>query len=347
MSAIRRFGVLDENSVFIFKIDTRFTNAGATDGSENPLTFKLPLREYNGAGTPYKFIIRVNDGRPDYAFGAWSTPADFTLHFSDPGEYIITIFGDVVGVNNDRWGSGIDRLKITEIIHWGNFYFGTRAFNGCTNLVVNAPNVLVLPTSPSFFFQGIKEIRSPMNLISTEKATDMGNFLAGIQTPLKSTLNPFFKSLNAVAGLYSSSFTADVEGIEIISDSITSLSQPWNGLTTPRTAGNFYLRIKTPNLKQMFRVFYSVSHARTKCHAGEIDVRNVNNTNEWLSSGTFQTWQVDATLLGWANNLPFMQSGVTWDWNGSKYSNNPAVIAALNKITKDWGVIFTNLTMAL
>ena len=347
MSANKRFFPIENiNSVFIFKINTNHINTGATDGSENPLTFKLPLREYFGAGTPYNFIIRVNDGRPDYAFGAWSTPADFTLHFSTAGEYIITIFGDVVGVNYDRWGSGIDRLKITEILQWGNFYFGTRAFNGCVNLVVNAYNTLVLPSSPSYFFQGIKEIRSPMNLINTEKAVDMGLFLSGIQTPLKSTLNPFFKSLITVTGLYSVSFTADVEGIEIISDSVQSLSQPWNSLVTPRAFGDFYLRIKTPNLKTMFRVFYGASHARTKCHAGEIDVRNVTNTDQWLSSGNFTTVQVDATLLGWANNLPYMQSGVTWDWYGSKYSNNPAVIAALNKITNDWGVIFTNLTMA-
>ena len=344
MGATRRFyAVSKEISVFIFKIDTRLIVGGATDGSENPLTFRLPLPDITTT-LKHTCTVDVDDGRPSYTFTPLSTTDDLTLHFATAGIYTITITGTVSNWSTyATWGVP-SRKKIIEILKWGNFIFPTRAFYMCSNLVVNAPNVLVLPSSPSWFFQGIKEFKSSLALIDTSKATNMSRFMSGLQTPLNSILNPFFLALVTVTDFYTSiAFTNEVEGIEIVSDSITSLSQPWNLCTTPRAAGDFYLRIKTPNLTTMFRVIHN-GDFRTKCHAGEIDVRNVTNTGSWLNSIMPQA-NVDKTLLGWAN-LPFMQSGVTWNWNGSKYSNTPEVIAAYNKITVEWGVIFTNLTMA-
>ena len=50
MSAIRRFfNSDDENSVFRFRIDTSKIVSGATNGSENPLTFKIPMTWAGGS----------------------------------------------------------------------------------------------------------------------------------------------------------------------------------------------------------------------------------------------------------------------------------------------------------
>lgn len=331
----------DDDTPMVFQIDTRNIVAGATDGSENPLTFRIPLRQRSDQSG----IIRVSDGRADISVNSSTPSTAFNLTFATAGIYTITLFGKFVDFSfYNTVNMPYDRLKIILISQWSNvMILGTRFFYQCANLVIDAPNVLVLPVVPSWCFQQIKEIRSSLNLIDTTKATDMDRSVYFIATPLSSTFNPFFQSLNIVLQLYQDlTFTPAVNKIEIISNSVVTLSQPWNNIIFQNT-GNIELICQTPNLTTMFRVIWN-GEVRTRCHAGKIDVRNVTNTNQWLNSVMPQA-NVDATLLGWAN-LPFMQAGVTWNWNGSKYSNNAAVIAAYNKITVTWGVIFTGLTMA-
>lgn len=338
MSASRRFFAVDGlNSILVFKINTNNIVTGATDGSENPLTFRMPPATNYSTNS---CIIRVNDGRPDKIINSSSTESDLTLHFTTAGEYEVTVIGRLGGFSFYN-ATGYDRKKITLISRTYNFKFHIRTFFNCSNLVIDSPDVLLLPSDMNNGFIGIKEFKSDLSLIDTSKVKAAAGIINGLQTPLKSLFNPFWLSLSSFEVYNNITLDSSIKKIQIISESITSLYQPFNAISTPLT---IELDVQTPNLKQMFRVFYNGA-IKARSHAGKIDVRNVTDTSQWLN-GTFTTAQVDATLLGWANNLPFMQSGVTWNWNGSKYSNNPAVIAAYNKITNEWGVIFTNLTMA-
>jgi hypothetical protein len=332
----------DEETPFIFEVDTRNVVSGATDGSENPLSFRIPAPVTSGNSG---IVIKVSDGRPDIGISGSTTTANLTLTFTTPGVYEIKIYGRF----NSGWtfylaAQGFDRLKITKVKQWpsNTLFFAIRAFQMCSNLVINAPNVLVLPTDSGLFFQSIKGFESDLSLFDTSKCVTAVGILQLVQNNFNSLLNPFWLNLTSFNNVYSNAkLTASIDKIEVISNSITLFSQALTGLTTPLST--IRVVFKTPNLTNMFRFFFS-GDIRTKAHGGEIDVRSVNDTSNWLT-GTFSTWQVDATLLGWAQ-LPYMQAGVTWNWNGSKYSNNPAVIAAYNKITVQWGVIFTNLTMA-
>ena len=337
MSANRRFfALLNNNAMLQFTIDTRNIVTGATDGSENPLTFRIPSVQVASNSC----VIKVNDGRPDKIINSSSTTSDFILDFATAGEYEITVIGRLsFSFYFQMWG--YDCKKITLVSRTYNFKFDIRTFYNCSNLVIDSPDVLLLPLEMTSGFQGIKEFKSDLNLIDTSKVTAASGIIQGLQFPLKSLFNPFWLSLYLFEVYKSVTLDPSITKIQIISDSITSLYQPFNAITTPST---IELDVQTPNLTTMFRVFNNGA-IKARSHGGKIDVRNVTNTSNWLI-GKFTTAQVDATLLGWANNLPFMQSGVTWNWNGSKYSNNPAVIAAYNKITNDWGVIFTNLTMA-
>lgn len=346
----RRFFVLNSgNTPFVFTVDTTKINVGATDGSENNLTFRLPLRNVGALQAATKCIVKVSDGRPDISIvGTSEVTSKGLITFSTPGIYQIKIYGfaQFFGFyyrppTANYYGQ--DYKKMASIDSWGNSVkLDIRTFYQCENLIIKANNTLVLPLDTSWLFQGIKGFESSLTLIDTSKATSVTRLLFGISNVLPDNLNPFWLSLTNFESVYSgNTFSSSLNKIEIISSTLERLFQPFDGITF-LNAGTIELICDTPNLKTMFRVFYS-GEVRTRCHAGKIDVRNVTDPTQWITLA-FTTAQVDATLLGWAN-LPFMQSGVTWDWKGSKYSNNPAVIAALNRITNDWGVIFTNLTM--
>ena len=64
MSSLRRIvSKSSEVSTFIFTIDTTKIVSGATNGSENPLQFKIPLSNIANAST--NCVVKVSDGRPD------------------------------------------------------------------------------------------------------------------------------------------------------------------------------------------------------------------------------------------------------------------------------------------
>lgn len=345
-TAARFFTVDGLNNTLVFKIDTRNVVTGATDGSENPLTFRLPISQFNSYNA---FIIRVNDGRPDVSITSSTGASALELSFSSAGVYTITLIGRIGNFNfqGSYSGSayGYDRLKAISIDRWSSTVrWGAGCFMGCTNLYINAQNTLVLPSDSSDFFRGIAGFNISLSLIDTTKVTISLRMLNNINTVLDGQLNSFWQSVVSFASVYSgNTFNSTVNKIEIISNSLENFDTPWDAVVFQNT-GTIELICDTPNLRRMFRVFRN-GHVRSRCHAGRIDVRNVTDPNGWIT-GALTTAQTDATLLGWANNLPFMQAGVTWNWNGSTYSNNPAVIAAINKITTQWGVIFTNLTMA-
>lgn len=344
-NALRRFqAIQDENSVFKFTIDTSKINPSGTDGSENPLTFRIPCSTGGGNSA----IIKVSDGRPDIVVNNLTNFSGLVLTFSSAGIYQVSVVGRLIlfSFNGSTSGFqyGYDLRKIVSVDQWGkDIQFISRCFYGCVNLEINATNTLQLPADSQYFFRQIKGFNSPLGLIDTSKVTQPQGVLLDVNGVLPSTLNPFWQSANNLNSVYTgNTFDSSVDKIEIISNNITTMSDPWGDIVFQNT-GIIRLICQTPNLQNIFRIHRN-GQVRTRCHLGEVDVRNVTNTSGWANGGMAKAL-VDQTLMGWANNLPFMQSGVTWDWGGAKYSNNPAVIAAYNKITSDWGVIFTNLTM--
>lgn len=345
MNLATRFLLLeDDNSVFIFTIDTRNIVSGATNGSQDPLKFRIPSRQHSVNNC----IVKVSDGRPDISITSSNTDASpgFTLNFATAGIYQITIIGAMIfSYYFAQTTYGYDKLKLISIDQWSqSIIHGEGTFDGCSNLIIKAQNTLVLPVNSSDFFRSIKGFESDLSLIDTSKCTSAQRILATIPTPLKGTLNPFWISLISLSSNYNgNAFDASVNRFEIYSDTLVSLSDPW-GMLTFQNTGPIELICATPNVTSLFRIHRN-GDVRTRCHLGRVDVRSVTNTSNWINGGMAKNL-VDATLLGWAANLPYMQAGVTWSWGGSTYSNNPAVLAALHKITVDWGVIFTGLTMA-
>ncbi|MFC0344064.1 BspA family leucine-rich repeat surface protein [Epilithonimonas hispanica] len=320
---------------FIFTVDTSLIVAGATNGSENPLSYILPILSLTSA------IVRVNDGRADISLTSSNLSANRRLVFASAGVYKITIFQVNMTFHANNSTVGIDKNKMISIDNWGNnTTYNIQCFRYCYNLEFKATNTLVLPSVISAFFAETKGFPSKdISNLDTSKVTDAVNVFANVPTKFKKLLNPFFLNLTNANGIYSGLDLSELEKLEIISNTLTTANDIFSGATRP-----FYgeIILQTPNLTNITALCYRFSTpppALDKC-----DFRSVNNALNFLRN-PMSTTNVDKTLIAWAK-LPTMVSGVTWDWKGSKYSNNSEVITAYNKITNEWGVIFTNLTMA-
>lgn len=346
MGANRRFFALAaENSIFEFTIDTRNIVVGATSGSENPLTFRFPIVFPNSANN---FIVRVSDGRPDFLY--IPNPSGLVLTFATAGIYTISLFGRVLYFNPNT-GSGYDRLKFIEINRWGNVSFGTGAntwnntFSGCSNLTIKATNGLKFPDSTTNFFANIIGFDSciDLNLYDVSETSQLSGMFAGITLPLYSVLNPFFNKATSLYLLYDGNDMSNVPKIEIIAPLLTNVQ--W---MLRNSAFQGELIINAP-LTQIYGLLENVANPPS---LGKVDIRKVRATGNFqrFINSTMSTANVDATLLGWVNNFDW--SGVTVisptcsiHFRSSKYSNNPAVIAA-KTFLESKGYVFTNLTMA-
>lgn len=337
MSSIRRFFALEaENSVFKFKIDTRNIVSGATNGSQNPLTFKLPISSTPGN----RFILRVSDGRADVAVTSGTSTANSVISFATAGIYDIEIIGRMTWLGMGNGTVGYDRLKMIEINQWSlAITWENSSFSNCSNLLIKATNTVKLPSSSNLFFQNTLGFTSGKldNILFQDVTTAVG-ILSGVPTVFTDLFNPFMPKLTTAGSLFSGLVLTSLSKVEIISDSITNVGALFGSILKNF---NGQLVLNTPNNTNLQAVCYYLNVSPS---FAKVDVRNVTNTTNHIRN-PLSTSRMDETIIAWAN-LPFMQSGVTWNWKDSKYSNNPAVIAALNKITNDWGVIFTNLTMA-
>ena len=102
-------------------------------GSSAADTITLPL---TASGT-YDFVITWGDGNSETITSA----AQATHTYAAPGQYDITVFGDIVDWSFNNTG---DKLKILNVSNWGTFTTGASEFwfYGCSNLDCTATDTL-------------------------------------------------------------------------------------------------------------------------------------------------------------------------------------------------------------
>lgn len=338
MSAERRFfATASETPIFIFTIDTTKTVTGATNGSENNLTFRVPLASTN----PQNFILRVSDGRPDVNY----TSGGILLTFATPGIYTISLIGKVLYFNPNQ---GYDKLKLIEINRWGKVQFGIgstdwgSAFKDCTNLTIKAKNGLNFPRISRFFFENIKGFEPSVDLTkydvsNTEIINDM---FKGITMPFYSVVNPFINVATSLKGFYNENDMSNVPKIEIISSTVTTLTA---FLMNSGFQGE--LIIKAP-LVQIYGIMEGVVNPPS---FGKVDIRYITKNGNWQKWITKRMSQenVDSTLLGWVNNfdwtdIPVRTTSVAFY---GTYSNKASVKNA-KLFLEAKGFTFSSLTMS-
>ena len=343
MGAIIKFFALGaQKSIFKFTVDTTKINSGATNGSQNPLTYKIPIVSSGGNAT--NFILKVNDGRPDTTVIDSDIPTKSILTFANPGIYEITIIGRVGFYQQSNASMGYDFRKLISIDNWGDYVrYQNACFDGCTNLIIKATNPLQLPSTSNAFFRnvaGFSEARLD-NIIMTD-VVQSTNILSGVSTNFLSLFNAFMPKLMNAQGLYGGLQISNVSKVELIGNSITStlglFGSPLRNFTGE-------LILQTPNNTDIQALCY---YFNTTPSLGKVDIRSVTNALNFTRN-SLTISNTDSTLLGWVNNFDWsgvapVTNKVTLNFKNSKYSNNSAVISA-KSFLESKGIVFANLTM--
>lgn len=336
MSAIRRFyaGNID-NSIFRFTIDTRNIVSGATNGSQLDKQFILPI----DTGFGSSFILKVSDGRSDVIVNSNNISTYKTITFATAGIYEITLIGKA----NIRFNNmSPDAKKMTLVSEFGlGFKFSTYALQDAINMIWDVPFVRFNELNRVFI--GIKGFGSNADLSKyiIDSATVATYTFSSIINPMTSVLSGFFPMLTNAQDFYRDAPLASVPEVQIIAPKLTTVS------------GAFYssnMRGRIVIQSEVLTIMDSLCRGYTSPPSlGEVDIRRVTSASFFINS-VMSTANVNATLLGWANNfdwskIPTIANKVTLDFFNSKYSNNQAVIAA-KTFLESKGITFTRLTMA-
>ena len=337
MSVNRRFFALeDENSVFRFKIDTRFVNAGATDGSQLDNQFILPFLNNTSSGFVKNFIMKVNDGRPDIIVNTVNFITTRIVSFTSPGVYEITCIGMALNLS---FKSSItpDKAKLIYVDRLDPiFTIQDQAFLACINCVFDVSFMVV--NNLSLTFNGIKNFGPNANIenYDVSKATTAYLTLSG--TPPK-VFQGFFPALTNASQYLKSLNLSLIPTITIIATNLTNVSEMLSG-------SNFRGKLEIRS-ESLVNIEYLNRYTTNPPSMGLVDIRRVTTATDFITS-IMSTTNVDATLLGWQNNFDWSvipSVTATYDFYNSKYSNNPAVIAA-KAFLESKGITFTRLTMA-
>lgn len=332
----------EDDSVFKFSVDTSKINSGATNGSQNPLTFKIPML-FN-AGNVTSCILRVSDGRADVNIS--NTEADINtkslITFASSGIYTITLIGRVAFFQASNSTVGYDFRKLIFIDNWGSLVrYQSACFDGCINLTIRALDSLKLPSVSTAFFRNIAGFSHGRldNIIMTD-VTVLTSILAGVPTVFMSLFNSFMPALVSANQVYAGLDVSNVTKAEIISNSVTDCN---NIFSTPQRNFNGELILQTPNNTNIQALCY---YFNTMPSLAKVDIRRVTSALNFLRNA-MSLARTNATLIGWASNfdwsgVPTVANKVTLDFKASTY-NSTASSAKLFLESK--GIVFTNLNL--
>lgn len=143
---------------FISLWDTTKTGVSASNQIKLPLVSGFPYRVDWGDG-----VTNIINSTSD---------SNLTHTYSVSGIYTVKILNIVRGF---AFSNGGDKLKIKEILDWGNFTINANAFQGCSNLtllnVIGIPNIVNIATC----FSGCTSI-TKINNIQYWKTSQLANF---------------------------------------------------------------------------------------------------------------------------------------------------------------------------
>jgi hypothetical protein len=132
---------------YIIKVNTAITYTGSTADNQIQIPFNIGI----GGMT-----IDWGDTTSNFYTGAITSA---THTYANPGIYIIKIYN----IRINTWFNTPDRLKIIEVVQWGQSVWGTigNGYRGCSNLqltAIDAPIFTALPTNLNYAFAD-----TPMN----------------------------------------------------------------------------------------------------------------------------------------------------------------------------------------
>lgn len=291
-------------NTFIAEFDTTRTLVG---GSNN-LQVKLPFN----AASFNPCVVDWGDGTTS----SIATNIDAaTLHtYTKKGVYKVSITGKsfVLHFNND-----VERLKIANVISWGNnALFGT-AFHGCTNLkldTVQGVPLFTAATNIDACFMNCSSVKTinNINLWDTSLLTVVTRLFEG--TALNQDLNLNLSSATSIGAMFRNNISLNSQ-LNFTTVSLTSLSSFLLGAI----AFNQPITFDTTNVTNMNAMFSGATAFNQ--NLGLLNVSNVTVFTNFMlgkTPSTFSTANLDAIYNGWTNRV--LQPSNVIDFGTAKYT---------------------------
>ncbi len=235
-------------------------------------------------GDGYDYIAEWGDGDRDL-----DVTGDATHMYTDAGTYTVIIRGTFPRI---YFANGGDKDKILSIENWGNIAWTSmaNAFQGCTNLVINATDAPDLSNVTSLLgmFYGASSLNQNINSWDVSHVNSMYAMFSGASA-FNQPLDLWDVSqVSAMSYMFSgaSSFDQDISGWDV---------------------GN------ATTMENMFS--YATAFDQ---NIGNWDVSNVLDMHDMFSGSGLSIQNYDLLLLGWAG-LPSLQTNVLFDAGNSIY----------------------------
>jgi surface protein len=272
------------------------------------------------SGGTYSGTIDWGDGNVSA-----NTFANRTHSYDSLGLYTITIDGDITGF---KFAPISDRLKIIEITSWGKLRglnnSNSDMFSFCSNLVLtgvsNTPNL-----------SGITNVASMFSSCASITTINNSNFW---NTQDIVTMTAMFDSCTLFNSTISGWNVSNVVNINSMFNSCESFNQNINnwdvsnvtGMTSTFAFTNIYNQplnnwvvSAVTTMSNMFNQAVLFNQPLSSW-----TITNLTNASAMLNSSGLDTMNYSNMLIGWANQSPNIQSGVTLGASGIYYSATTA-----------------------
>jgi len=209
-------------------VDTTKTSSGSTASDH----FKLPL----SASGSYNFTVDWGDGQVSTITSWNAAAADHT--YAASGVYTVSILGECTIWSFNNTG---DRLKVLNVMQWGNAVTTALDFYGCTNLT--DISAIDSPASRSLanLFRGCTGLNVDLSHWDVSKVTNMYGMFQ-LATAFNNGANT---DVNPITG------RTGIDGWDV--GNVTSMGDMFNGASTfNRPTGNWNVG-KVTNMVSMFK----------------------------------------------------------------------------------------------
>lgn len=249
-------------------------------GTSNNYQITIPT-----AGGGYNYTVYWGDG----SYNLFLT-GDFTHTYPAAGTYTVTITGDFPRI---YFNYGGDREKILSVEQWGDIQWTSmaNAFQGCSNLVVNATDAPDL--------SGVSDLS--VMFFGTAINQDISNWDVSNIT-------------NMYAMFYlAQQFNQDIGTWNV--GNVTNMAYMFSDASAFNQDISNWDVSKVTNMEAMFSVASSFDQ-----DLGNWNVGNVTNMLYMFNLIQLSKQNYDNTLIGW-NSLPSLQNNVTLTAGNSQYCN--------------------------
>ncbi len=164
--------------IYINSYAQNFTSVWDTSNIEAGSSANNQITIPTNPAYTYNYIVDWGDGQTDA-----NVTGDITHTYTTEGEYTINISGSFPSIYFNQSG---DKLKIIEILSWGNIQWQTmeNAFDGCENLnfdAIDAPDLSQVTTLKNMF-RNCTRFNGIVNNWNVSTITDISGMFDGAQT---------------------------------------------------------------------------------------------------------------------------------------------------------------------